>query len=100
MTGRAPRKRHEVEAALIERATKDEAFRRALIADPTGTLEREIGAKAPEGFRLTVVEETPTHRYLVLPPRPAGGGELSDSELESVAGGDAYACTLAYGDCE
>jgi hypothetical protein len=97
MDGRAPRKRHEVEAALIERATKDEAFRRALIADPTGTLEREIGAKAPEGFSLTVVEETPEHRYLVLPPRPAGGGELSDSELESVAGGVIAAATVS--DC-
>jgi hypothetical protein len=53
-----------------------------------------------EGVALTVVEETPTNRYLVLPPRPAVGGELSDSELESVAGGDAYCCTLAYGDCE
>jgi hypothetical protein len=91
MAGQAPRKRHEVEAALIERATKDEAFRRALIADPTGTLEREIGAKAPEGFSLTVVEETPEHRYLVLPPAPRGeGGELSDAELESVAGGDGF----------
>jgi hypothetical protein len=85
---------------VAQRAWKDEAFRRALVENPAGTLERELGVRMTEGVALTVVEETPTNRYLVLPPRPAVGGELSDSELESVAGGDAYCCTLAYGDCE
>ena len=65
MDGRAPRKRHELEAGLIERAAKDEAFRRALLADPTGTLERELGVRMPEGVALTVVEETPVSRYFV-----------------------------------
>jgi hypothetical protein len=100
MAEQAPPTRRDMEADVIARALKDEAFRRALVEDPTGTLERELGVRVTEGVALTVVEETPKNRYLVLPPRPAGGGELSDSELESVAGGDAYACTLAYGDCE
>lgn len=37
-----------------------------------------------------MVEETPTRRYLVLPPTPRrAGGESSDAELDCVAGGTA-----------
>ncbi len=42
MAGQAPRTRRELEAGLIERAAKDEAFRRALVADPKGTLPRRL----------------------------------------------------------
>jgi hypothetical protein len=88
MAAASNRPRRELEARLIEQASKDETFRRALVADPRGTLERELGVKVPEGFRLTVLEETPTRRYLVLPPAATGReGELSDAELEAVAGG-------------
>src|SRR5688572_5274273 len=88
MAEQAPRTRHEIEAELIERAAKDEAFRRALVDDPRGTLEREVGVRVPEGISLTVREESPTTLYLVLPSAPRReGGELSDTELEGVAGG-------------
>ena len=87
MAGQAPKTRREIEAGLIERAAKDEAFRRALVDDPTGTLERELGVEVPAGVTFTVVEESPTHRYLVLPHRPPSGGELSDTDLDDAAGG-------------
>jgi hypothetical protein len=91
MAEQEPRTRREIEAGLIERAAKDEAFRRALVADPKGTLERELGVRMPDGVSLAIIEETPTRRYLVLPPAPRrDGGELSDTDLESVAGGDPY----------
>jgi hypothetical protein len=85
----APRTRPTIEAELAGRAAKDAAFRRTLLADTTGTLERELGVRLPAGVSVTVLEETPTSRYLVLPPVPTGaGGELSDDELEAVAGGN------------
>jgi hypothetical protein len=81
--------RREMEARLVDKAWKDAAFRRELLEDPKGTLERELAVKLPEGFSLTVLEETAMSRYLVLPPAPAqDGGDLSDKELEAVAGGD------------
>ena len=82
------RSRRELEALLIEKAWKDEAFRRALLEDPKATLERELGVRVPEGYSLTVLEESATDRYLVLPLAPGRGGELSDAELEAVAGGE------------
>jgi hypothetical protein len=80
--------RRELETRLIDRAWRDAAFRRALIEEPRGTLERELEVKLPAEVRVTVLEETPTSRYLVLPPRPRSGDvELSGDELEAVAGG-------------
>jgi hypothetical protein len=94
MTERADRSRRELQARLLDKAWKDEAFRRALIADPKGMLEKELGVPLAADFSLTVLEETPTTRYLVLPPAPTGAaGELSDAELAAVAGGDGEAYT-------
>jgi hypothetical protein len=91
MAGQAPRTRRELEAELARRAWEDEAFRRALVADPKGTLARELGVRVAEGATLTVLEETPTHRYLVLPSAlPSPHGALSDAELGAVAGGDGW----------
>jgi hypothetical protein len=96
--------RRALEARLLERAREDTAFRRALIGDPKGTLERELGVTVPARVGLTVLEETPTARYLVLPPAPMReNSELSDKELEAVAGGDPcgeisqyYLCTVGW----
>jgi hypothetical protein len=104
MAEHAPRTRRDIEAELIARAAKDAAFRRALLADPTGTLERELGVPLAADFSLTVLEETPTTRYLVLPPAPTGGGgALSDAELGSVAGGDdppSWSYLYSCGSCD
>jgi hypothetical protein len=69
-----------LEAGLLDKAGKDAAFRRALLADPRGTLERELEVKLPAGVSFTVLEATPTSRYLVLPPHPpTDTGALSDA---------------------
>ena len=53
-------------------------------------MEEELGTRLPEGVRVVAVEETSDTIYLVLPATPMAGAEgveLSDRELESVAGG-------------
>jgi hypothetical protein len=88
MAGQAPTTWRELEAEPTRRAWQDEAFRRALVADPRGTLERELGVRVPEGASLTVREESPTTRYVILPARPPSDPEaLSDAELEAAGGG-------------
>ena len=80
--------RDEVERSIVEKATSDSAFRQQLVSDPRGTLESELGVSLPAGVDVTVVEETPSSYYLVLPPAGVTpGSELSDQDLGAVAGG-------------
>jgi hypothetical protein len=41
--------------------------------------------KLPKNIRITVLEEKPDELFIVIPHK--GGAELSEAELESVAGG-------------
>ncbi len=76
--------RQQIEAHIITKATKDADFRKLLISDPRSALESEIGLNVPADFKLQVIEESHNSMSLVLPPPE---GELSDMELEAVAGG-------------
>jgi hypothetical protein len=82
-------KRAEVERRIIEKSLADQDFRRRLLDEPKGTIEQELGSRLPEGVEVRAVEESADTIYLVLPSAsPVGeGGELSDQELEAVAGG-------------
>ena len=73
-------------AKTIARAWRDPAFKARLLADPHAVL-KEAGVAAPAGVTVKVVESTDSHVHLVLPPRPTG--ELSDADLDKVAGGAA-----------
>ena len=77
------------DAQIIAQAAKDEVFKKALLADPKAALESEFGVKLPEDVSYKVLEETANQQYLVLPavPPAAPEDELSDAELEEVAGG-------------
>jgi hypothetical protein len=82
--------RQEMERRLIEKSLEDEAFRQRLMEDPKGAVEQELGTQLPEGVRVVAVEESADTIYLVLPSTPMKGREsveLSDPDLESVAGG-------------
>ena len=87
-TGRA-----EMERRLVERSLQDDAFRQRLLADPKAAVEEELGTRLPNEVQVIAVEETAETIYLVLPSAsPLGeGGELSDRELETVAGGGSTA---------
>jgi hypothetical protein len=95
--------RRAFELQLIEKAWKDAAFRQRLLADPQGTLEREVGGKLPARLKVKLVEETADTCYLVLPANPdrAPAGELADQQLEAVAGGwsGASDCGSCPGTC-
>jgi hypothetical protein len=83
-------RRQEMEQRLIQRSLEDDVFRQQLLADPRAIIERELGTPLPEEVRVVAVEETADTIYLVLPsasPLGEDGAELSDRELEAVAGG-------------
>ena len=89
MAEQAAPTRRDMEADIIARAMKDEGFARELRADTKAVIEREVG-KLPEGIEVKLVEETADTLYLVLPARPSPGDQLSDAELERVAGGNDF----------
>ena len=82
--------RAEVERRLVERSLQDESLRQRLLADPKAAVEEELGTRLPDEVQVIAVEETADTIYLVLPsssPLGGEGGELSDEELQTVAGG-------------
>ena len=81
--------RKELEQRVIQKSLEDSEFRASLLADPKAAIERELGTSLPAGVQVNVVEESSNSLYLVLPQASQGGagGELSDQDLEAVAGG-------------
>ncbi len=85
--------RKQLEQQIIEKAMKDEDFRKQLIEDPRLTLEQEVGMRIPDFMNIKVLEEDAQTFYLIIPPNPAlnEDGELTDADLVGVSGGwDGY----------
>lgn len=62
--------RQKIEELLIERAMKEEAFRKRLLENPGEVLEELTGTKLPDSVTFQVLEETPTTSYLIIPEKP------------------------------
>ena len=76
----------ELKHRILTRAAEDSDFRALLVADPRAAISAETGTTVPEGFDVVVHEDSFTTAHLVLPPSP----DLSEAELEKVAGGNLW----------
>jgi hypothetical protein len=79
--------RRDLETLLIEKCWKDPEFKKQVLSDPKGMLERHTGQKLPAQVKIFVHEEDANTLHLSIPPAPGNLGELSDADLEQVAGG-------------
>ena len=70
--------------AIVAKCWADESFKQKLLADSATALKEE-GIEIPAGYTVNVLENSSKVINFVLPPNP--NAELSDAELESVAGG-------------
>ena len=88
MTEQAPTlTRHDLEAKIVKHCWEDEAFRKEFLGDPTGTFVKYLKVPADSLPKISVHQEAPGSWHIVLPAKPAIASELSDEELERVAGG-------------
>lgn len=80
--------REQISARIAEKAWHDPAFHQRVLADANGAYEEATGLKLPPGVTLKVIEDDAHTINFVIPPRPAAASELSDADLEAVAGGN------------
>lgn len=74
-------------AQILQRARRDAAFKAQLQRDPWAAVKDEVGVALPESLNLVVVQDSAQTIHVVLPVAESPEGELSDLELEQVAGG-------------
>ncbi|MHC5855464.1 NHLP leader peptide family RiPP precursor [Nostoc sp.] len=80
--------RQDIEARIIAKAWKDEAYKQELLTNPKAVIAREFGVEFPADVKVQVLEENPTSLHFVLPMSPVAiAQELSEEELEAIAGG-------------
>ena len=70
---------------IIAKAWSDDVYKQKLLNETAATLLGE-GIELPVGVELKVLENTPQVTYVVLPQKPSKT-ELSDEDLDGVAGG-------------
>jgi hypothetical protein len=87
--------RYDLEAKIVKRCWEDEAFRQEFTADPVGTAVKYLEVPAANLPNIVVHEEPTGSWHIVLPAKPAGAGELSEADLEKVAGGTTPFCWVS-----
>lgn len=86
---------------VVNRAWEDDNFRQELIANPADSIRSVTGEDfpLPAGKELKVVDQTdPSYAYLNIPAKPdLDSMELTDEQLEMVAGGDVISALIIVG---
>ena len=67
-------------------AVTDKKFRTELLSNPVLTIEKLSGESLPENFSIRLIESDPAYSATFVLP-PVLSSELSDDELDNVAGG-------------
>lgn len=105
MPAAAPKTMNDIQAAIAGRAAKDPAFKKEFFANPKATIEKYSGQKMPADVKVVAHSSNPKEIHLVIPelsPNTNAGkartkDELSDSDLEKVAGGEFVILTIVIG---
>ena len=72
---------------IKRRSKTDSEFRQKLLDTPREVLEAELDIALPEDFDIRFVENMGADLTVVLPDRAEPNDELSDDDLDHVAGG-------------
>lgn len=91
--------RKAFETAVTLRTWSDPAFAEALRGDPAAAINAAFGIELPAELDIQLHHETPTTLHLALPQKPtlaADGHELTEDDLERVAGGSLIIVQTAF----
>ncbi|NJO02949.1 MAG: NHLP leader peptide family natural product precursor [Bacteroidia bacterium] len=73
---------------VLDKAISNDSFKKLLMADPKGTLANELpDFYVPADYKIYFHENTPKEIHLLIPSLAAEENELSEAELDAVAGG-------------
>ena len=85
----------ELQARIARRAWENPEFEAEFMADPKATFEKYTGQELPESVKIFAHYNSADEVHFVLPKREQhAGDELTDDDLERVAGGETV--TLAF----
>lgn len=82
-----PGSRSQLLNDILGRAATDPTFRTWLLTEPVAAIHASFGVQVPEGYRIKFIERGSDVDALVVLPDLETNGELSEEELEEVAGG-------------
>ncbi len=77
--------RGQIQDLVAKFAAENPQYRQALIADPKSVIEKQLNTSLGS-ITVKTVADSATVAYVVVPYAPTEG-ELSDADLEKVAGG-------------
>lgn len=72
---------------VYEKASTDADYRQRLLADPYVAIKEVTGNEVPKNFKINVIDGSGYHANIVLPALRKEDDELTETELEAVAGG-------------
>jgi hypothetical protein len=89
----------EIMEQAQKRSTTDPQFRSRLLSNPNSAVQELAGKPIPPNFKVRALERQGYDVTLLLPDPVSKAGELSDAELEQVAGGGRCAgtCVVSCG---
>lgn len=91
----------KINAEIVQRAWEDTQFKEELMKNPVQTMENFTGRKLnlAEGQKLVVVDQTDTSTvYFNIPKEiDIDSLELTEEQLETVAGGSTPFCAIGLG---
>lgn len=79
--------RGEMQDLLAKFSTENDEYREALLKNPRAVVQEQFKIEIPESVTIKVIQESADTVYVVLPHVVEEGAELSDADLEMVAGG-------------
>ncbi|PQP84165.1 hypothetical protein C0Q44_06100 [Paenibacillus sp. PCH8] len=78
---------NETVEAVLAKAGSDAEFRALAVSDIYAAIRAATGHEVPQQFKIRVVDATGYHATIILPEVRNAADELTDTELDNVAGG-------------